>query len=83
MTPHRILNLNALSTAACAVGMLATRRALHLFFGLQTPMLLDVVALGLLAYAAALSVVARRQMGRRYFPFHSLSTARNPSRTLG
>lgn len=33
----------------------------HLFFGLQTPMLLDVVALGLLAYAAALSVVARRQ----------------------
>jgi len=61
MTPHRILNLNALSTAACAVGMLATRRALHLFFGLQTPMLLDVVALGLLAYAAALSVVARRQ----------------------
>ena len=61
MTPHRILNLNALSTAAGAVGMLATRGTLHAFFGLQTPLLLDVLAVGLLAYAAALIVVARRE----------------------
>lgn len=61
MTPHRILNLNALPTAACAAGMLATRGTLHSFFGLQTPLLLDVLAVGLLAYAAALIVVARRE----------------------
>lgn len=61
MTPHRILNLNALSTAACAVGMLITRGTLYSFFGLETPLLLDVLAVGLLAYAAALIVVARRE----------------------
>ena len=65
MTPHRMLNLNALSTAACAVGMLATRRTLHSFFGLQTPLLLDVLAVGLLAYAAGLIVVARRETVER------------------
>ena len=61
MTPHRILQLNALSTAACAAGMLATRGILHPHFGLSTPLLLDVLALGLLAYAGALMIAARRQ----------------------
>jgi hypothetical protein len=59
MTPRRILLLNALSTAACAAGMLLTRGSLYAQFGLEKPLLLDVLAVGLLAYAAALAVAAR------------------------
>ena len=61
MTSHRILQLNAISTAACAAGMLVTRGTLYTFFGLDTPLLLDVLAVGLLAYAAALGLAAVRQ----------------------
>ncbi len=61
MTSHRILQLNAISTAACGVGMLATRGVLHVLFGLDTPALLDVLAVGLLAYAGALAFAAVRQ----------------------
>ena len=60
MTPHRILQFNALSTAACAAAMLLTRGTLHQHFGLLTPVLLDVLAVGLLAYAAALVAAARQ-----------------------
>ena len=59
MTSYRILQLNAVSTAACAVGMLATRSTLYSLFGLETAILLDVLAIGLLAYAGALAVAAR------------------------
>ena len=55
MTSHRILQLNAVSTAACGFGMLATRGTLHSFFGLDTPALLDLLALGLVLYAGALA----------------------------
>jgi hypothetical protein len=61
MTSHRILQLNAVSTAACAVGMLATRGTLHTVFGLQTPILLDALAIGLLLYAGALAFAAARR----------------------
>ena len=61
MTPNRILTLNAASTAACAVVMLAARRVLAPLFGLESPFLLDAVAVGFLAYAAALAVAAARQ----------------------
>jgi hypothetical protein len=60
MPAHRILRLNAFCTAACAVGLLAGRRTLHPLFGLASPTLLDVLAIGLLAYAAALAVIAAR-----------------------
>ena len=60
MTPHRILNLNALSTAACAAGLLLTHGWLYTLFGLGAPLLLDLLALGLLGYAVALASVARR-----------------------
>lgn len=67
MTPHRILQLNALSTAACVIGMLATRGTLHSLFGLDTPLLLDALGVGLLACAGALVAAARgrRSDGRR------------------
>ena len=58
---HRILQLNALSTAACAVSMLATRSVLPPLFGLESPMPLDILAVSLLAYAGALAVAAARQ----------------------
>jgi hypothetical protein len=61
MTSHRILQLNAVATAACALGILATRGTLHSLFGLEAPLLLDVLAVGLLAYAGALAFAARHQ----------------------
>jgi len=35
MTSHRMLQLNAVSTAACGFGLLAMRGTLHSFFGLD------------------------------------------------
>lgn len=61
MTPHRILELNAISTGACALGLLAARGTLYSLFGLDAPLLLDALAVGLLAYAGALILSARRQ----------------------
>ena len=56
----RILTLNAFSTAGCALAMLLGRGFLYPLFGLSSPMLLDVLAVGLLAYAAALWIVSRQ-----------------------
>jgi hypothetical protein len=61
MTSHRILQLNAISTAACGLVMLATRAHLHTLFGLDAPILLDVIAVGLMVYAGALACAALRQ----------------------
>ena len=41
MTSHRILQLNALTTAGCGLGMVATRGDLHALFGLEAPILLE------------------------------------------
>jgi hypothetical protein len=65
MTPHRVLGLNALATAGCALGMLATRGTLYTLFGLQTPVLLDVLAVGLLGYAGLLWLATRRPISRQ------------------
>ena len=61
MAPHRILQLNAASTAASAIVMFAARGILPSLFGLDGPMLIDVLAGGFLAYAGALAIAARRQ----------------------
>ena len=61
MTAHRILYLNAFSTAGCAAGLLAARGLLYPLFGLESPLLLDVVAVGLALYAGALAYAARRE----------------------
>jgi hypothetical protein len=60
MTPRRILQINAFATAACALGLLATRGILPAFFGLAGPALLDLVAVGFLAYAGVLAFIAGR-----------------------
>ena len=61
MNAHHILQLNAVSTAACAIGMLAARGTLYPLFGLSGPAILDSLAIGLLAYASALLVAAARR----------------------
>jgi hypothetical protein len=61
VTPHRILHVNALSTAASALAMLATRQVLYPLFGLGSPLVLDLAAVAFLAYAAALVAAARRR----------------------
>ena len=61
MTPQLILTLNAAATAACAIGMLAARSILPAVFGLDSPLLLDTIAIAFLAYAAVLVAAARRQ----------------------
>lgn len=60
MTASHILQLNAAFTTAGAIGMLAARGTLPGLFGLDGPVLPDIVAIGLLAYAAILLLVARR-----------------------
>jgi hypothetical protein len=60
MTANRILQVNAVSTLACALGLLATRGWLPAHFGLAGSGWLDVIAVGLLAYAGALFAVAAR-----------------------
>jgi len=61
MSAHRILQLNAAATAACGAGMLAARGVLPPLFSLESPALFDVLAIGLLAYAAALAAAASRR----------------------
>jgi hypothetical protein len=61
MNARRILRLNATATAACAAGMLAGRSVLPPLFGLDSSLLLDGLAVGLLAYAGALAFAAQRE----------------------
>ncbi len=61
MTSHRILQLNGLSTAACAVVMLAARGLLYPLFGLDTPLVMDVLAVAFIGYAVALFAAAHRR----------------------
>ncbi len=61
MNAHRILQINALSTSMSAIAMLVARGVLYPLFGLESPLLLDVVAVAFLVYAAALVVAARRR----------------------
>jgi hypothetical protein len=60
MTANRILQVNAVATLACALGLLATRTWLPAHFGLASSGWLDVIAVGLLAYAGALFAAATR-----------------------
>jgi hypothetical protein len=60
MAPHHILRINAAATAACAAGMLAARGMLFPLFGLNSPLLLDAIAVGFLLCAGALWFAARR-----------------------
>ena len=73
MPAHRILQLNAVATAASGLAMLAARSLLHPWFGLESPLVLDAVALGFLGYAAVLAAAARRPLARRTLLAFSLA----------
>ena len=60
LTAHRTVLIDAIATAASGLLMLAARGILYPFFGLSSPMLLDLTAVAFLVYAAAISVVAMR-----------------------
>lgn len=60
LTAHRIVRTNATATAASGVLMLAARAMLYPYFGLESPLLLDVIAIGFIAYAGVMAVAARR-----------------------
>ena len=77
MTANRILQLNAVSTLACALGLLATRNWLPAHFGLGSPGMLDALALGLVVYAAALFAAAAR---RTSIARHCSRSPRDPNR---
>jgi hypothetical protein len=64
MTPHRLLQLNALTTAICAGGMLAARGTLPSLFGLGSPALIDAIAIACLVYAGGLVLAARGPLTR-------------------
>jgi hypothetical protein len=65
MTSNRILQINATATAATGLAMLAARGFLPPLFGLGSPILLDLIAIFFLAYAAALFFVAARSQVER------------------
>jgi hypothetical protein len=60
MTSNRILQINATATAATGLAMLAARGVLPPLFGLGSPLLLDLIAIFFLAYAAGLFYFAAR-----------------------
>ena len=60
LTAHRTVLLDAIATAASGALMLAARGILYPFFGLTSPMLLDMTAVAFLVYAAVISAVATR-----------------------
>ena len=60
MTPHRLLQLNAVITAVSAAAMLAARPYLYPLFGLSSPLWLDVATVVFIAYAVALVAATSR-----------------------
>jgi hypothetical protein len=62
LTAHRIVLTNAAATAASGVLMLASRAMLYPYFGLGSPLLLDAIAIGFIAYAGIMLIAARQPM---------------------
>jgi len=65
MTSNRILQINATATAATGLAMLAGRSILPPLFGLTSPLLLDLIAIFFLVYAAGLFYFAARPQVER------------------
>ena len=61
MTAQRILQFNAGTTLACAIAMIAARNVLHPWFGLDSPMVIDGLAVAFIAYAGAMFSASRRR----------------------
>ncbi len=62
VTAHRAVLIDAAATTASAVLLLAARSMLYPFFGLSSPLLIDLSAVAFIAYAAIIGLVARREV---------------------
>ena len=59
LTARHTLLIDAAATTATAVLMLAGRNLLYPYFGLTSPLLLDVTAIAFVVYAAVITMAAR------------------------
>ena len=59
LTAHRAILIDAAATTATAVLMLAARNLLYPYFGLTSPLLVDVTAIAFIVYAAIIALAAR------------------------
>lgn len=60
LTAHLAMLIDAAATTATALLMLAARSVLYPYFGLDSPLLLDITAVAFLAYAGIIALAARR-----------------------
>ena len=60
LTAHTAIRLDAAATASTALLMFAARGVLYPYFGLASPLLLDVTAAAFIVYAAIIALVARQ-----------------------
>jgi hypothetical protein len=62
LTARTVILIDAAATTATALLMVAARGVLYPYFGLTSPLLLDVTAIAFIAYAAIITLVARRPL---------------------
>lgn len=62
LTAHLALLIDAAATTATALLMLAARSMLYPYFGLQSPLVLDITAVAFLVYAGIIAMAARRPL---------------------
>lgn len=60
LTARHTLLIDAAATTATALLMLAGRSLLYPYFGLESPLLLDITAVAFVVYAAVIAFAARR-----------------------
>lgn len=60
LTAQRTVLIDAAATTATAVLLLAGRSLLYPYFGLTSPLLLDITAVAFILYAAILALAAKR-----------------------
>lgn len=60
LTPRTAILIDAAATTATALLMFAARGVLYPYFGLTSPLLLDLTAAAFIVYAAIIALVARQ-----------------------
>lgn len=60
LTAHTAVLVDAAATAATALLMIAARGVLYPYFGLDSPLVLDITAAAFIAYAAIIAMVAKQ-----------------------
>ena len=60
LTAHTAVLIDAAATAATALLIIAARGMLYPYFGLDSPMVLDITAAAFIVYAAIIALVAKQ-----------------------